>query len=113
MANPIYTDEQTRELVAVFQKAEDQDQREAVVRQYAELYNKSTRSIIAKLTREGVYLAKQYRTKQGEQPVSKAELVAELATLFNVPEEKIESLEKANKQVLKFLITWVKEHEAV
>lgn len=108
--NTAYTEDQTKELVAAYVDAEESD-RTKVVEEYAEKFDKPKRSIIAKLSREGVYQAQRYLTKVGEVPISKADLVNELATLFSVPEEKIESLEKANKQVLKFLITWVKEHK--
>ena len=44
----------------------------------AEQFGKTTRSIIAKLSREGVYVAQPKVTKSGEPVVRKAELVAQI-----------------------------------
>jgi Asp-tRNA(Asn)/Glu-tRNA(Gln) amidotransferase C subunit len=86
-----------------------QDQVEYIVNQYrleptretveklAEELNKSVKSIIGKLSREGVYRKTEYTTKAGTKPVTKLELVQEL-------EERLETtlagLEKAPKSVL-------------
>jgi len=86
-----------------------QDQVEYIVNQYrleptretveelAEELNKSVKSIIGKLSREGVYRKTEYTTKAGTKPVTKLELVTEL-------EERLETtlagLEKAPKSVL-------------
>ena len=95
-----YTPEQTRALVADYQACETQDAREDCVEQFAILYGKSAQSIRAKLTSEGVYVAKAYKTKKGEKPESKAAIVASIAAILGCPEETVESLEKANKAAL-------------
>lgn len=59
-----------------------------------------TRSIIAKLSSLGVYQRKQYRTKRGELPRKKSEIIEKVATLLNLDLELCESLEKVNKLVL-------------
>ncbi len=72
--------------------------------QYTANFGKTTRSIIAKLSREGVYVAQPRTTKTGEPIVSKAELVSEVATVLGVEVDDIASLEKATKIHLKALV---------
>ena len=90
-----YTPEQTAELVARYQAGE-------AVEQLASAMGKTVRSVVAKLSREGVYQAKQRAT--GQHRVRKSELVDELATACGVPPEVFESLEKANHEVLEQLV---------
>lgn len=89
-----YTAEQTAQLVNGYLAGE-------TVESLASQLGKSTRSIVAKLSREGVYKAK---SKTSAQPrVKKAELVDQLALACGVPSEVFESLEKANLDVLEHL----------
>jgi transcription initiation factor TFIIIB Brf1 subunit/transcription initiation factor TFIIB len=62
-----------------------------------------TRSIIAKLSSLGIYERKKYLTKRGEIPIKKEEYIARIATLLDVNQEILESLEKVNKNVLVLL----------
>mgnify|MGYP006253483209 FL=1 len=73
------------------------------VNMLAEDFDKSIKSIIGKLSREGVYQKAVYKTKTGEIPVTKAQLVENLAMLLEIPSSKIMGLEKAPKQDIKFL----------
>ena len=50
----------------------------------ADKLNKSVKSIIGKLSREGVYKKTVYKTKTGEDPVTKKELVEELASILDM-----------------------------
>lgn len=61
------------------------------------------RSVIAKLSSLGVYKKKQYLSKRGEIPVKKEEYLERIAKLLDCNLEIIESLEKANKNVLVLL----------
>ena len=88
-----YTPEQTKIIV-------DQYKQGIPVEQIAEQLGKSTRSIVAKLSREGVYVAK---SKQTQPRVKKSELVERIAVAVGVPSELFESLEKANLEVLEQL----------
>jgi len=67
----------------------------------AEQFGKTTRSIIAKLSREGVYVAQPRTTKTGEPVISKAELVAQISEHFGV---EMPTLVKAGKQDLQRLV---------
>ena len=69
----------------------------------AMVYGKSVRSIVAKLSREKVYVAKAYTAKTGEAVISKAELVDEIAEKLGVAPEVVGSLESATKIALKLV----------
>lgn len=90
-----YTAEQTSELVAQFQAG-------ATVEALATTFGKTTRSIVAKLSREGVYVAKA-KTK-GEARVKKEALVAQIANVVGVSEEEVGSLEKATASALALVL---------
>lgn len=92
-----------------------QDQVEYIVNQYrlnpsretvqklAIELDKSIKSIIGKLSREGVYKKTEYTTKTGEKPVTKLELVQELAERLAIDITQLAGLEKAPKTALKAL----------
>ena len=94
-----YTDQQVEHMIEAYQA---QPNRETVDR-LAEELDKSVKSIIGKLSREGVYQKQVYKTKTGEIPITKDELISGLADLFEVESSKLMGLEKAPKQVIKFL----------
>lgn len=89
-----YSPEQTAALIA--------DYREGIsVEQLAMQLGKSVRSIVAKLSREGVYQKKAYKTKTGEPVVKKDAHADAIGAILRLPENDIESLTKANKSALK------------
>ena len=67
----------------------------------ADQFGKTTRSIIAKLSREGVYIAQPRTTKTGEPVVAKAELVSVISEHFGI---ELPTLVKAGKQDLQRLV---------
>lgn len=91
-----YTDEQTTELVNAYQQGE-------AVEALAERFQKSVRSIVAKLSREGVY---QPKTKaKGAGRVTKAALVQYLEEMLQLDPQSLQSLEKAQTAQLQALAT--------
>lgn len=90
-----YTPEQTTQLVTGYLAG-------TPVEQLAEALGKTTRSVVAKLSREGVYQAKTRTANPAR--VKKAELVDQLAQKCGVAPETFESLEKANHDVLEALV---------
>jgi hypothetical protein len=95
-----YTPEQTTKIVSDYQAG-------VAVEAIAASLGKSTRSIVAKLAREGVYKAK---TKaKGEQVTRKSDLIAEIAVSIGTSEELIESLDKATKETLELIAKAVKQ----
>jgi len=89
-----YTVEQTAQIVDAYNAGN-------TVEMIAEMVGKSTRSIVAKLSREGVYKKKEYVTKNGEKAVKKDAHADALGAILKLPENDIESLTKANKSALK------------
>lgn len=89
-----YTPEMTKTIVEAYQSGQ-------TVEQIAAETGKSTRSIVAKLSREGVYQAKN-KTKNTNL-VRKADLITEIAFSIGTNEELIESLEKATKEALELI----------
>ena len=94
-----YTEQQVKEMVEQYT---EQPTRETV-ENLAEVMNKSIKSIIGKLSREGVYKKTEYTTKTGEKPITKLELVEELAELLEIETTVLAGLEKAPKTALKAL----------
>ena len=96
-----YTQDQTEYMVEQYQKKPSR----VTVDRLAKELDKSPKSIIGKLSREGVYRRSVYKTKTGETPVTKMELVEELAYAFDLNPAVLAGLEKAPKNVLKVLKT--------
>jgi len=94
-----YTEQITKELIEAY---EDEPTRETVER-LAETYGKSVKSIIGKLSREGVYRREVYRSKTGDLPVTKVEVVNSIADVLGIEPESLAGLEKAPKAALRNL----------
>ena len=77
----------------------------------AEPLNKSIKSIIGKLSREGVYQKAIYKTKTGEVPITKAEIILNIAETLDANGERLKGLEKAPKQELKYLYSIIKDKQ--
>tara|TARA_B100000902_G_C26622461_1_gene580447 strand:- start:206 stop:559 length:354 start_codon:yes stop_codon:yes gene_type:complete len=92
-----YTVEQVEQMVSRYTA----DPTRATVDALAEEFGKSVRSVIAKLSREGVYIAQQRQTKAGKPVVRKSDLVAMLETKFEV---ELPTLVKASKADLELLL---------
>jgi hypothetical protein len=92
-----YTDEMVAQMTEQYTA---NPSRETVDRLANEL-GKTTRSIIAKLSREGVYKAQPRTTKTGEPVVQKSELVATLSEHFGI---ELPTFVKAGKQDLQRLV---------
>ena len=91
-----YTTEQTAELVSAYVANPSQE----TVEMFAEKLGKSVRSVVAKLSREKVYVSKTYETKNGEKPVKKDSVADAIGSILKLSEADTESLAKANKRAL-------------
>ena len=89
-----YTPEQTAKMVADYQAG-------VTVETIAGELGKTVRSVVAKLSREKVYKAKEYKTKTGEAVVKKDAHADAIGAILKMPENDIESLTKANKNALR------------
>jgi hypothetical protein len=98
-----YTDEMVEAMVADYSDNPTTD----TVARLASEYDKSTRSIVAKLVREGVYVAKARVTKTGAPVVRKADLVAAIQDRMGGIE--LPTLEKASKADLTNLLNALPE----
>ncbi len=90
-----YTADQVAQMVTDYQAG-------VAVEQIAVSIGKSVRSVVAKLSREGVYVAKAKPT-QAKSGVTKSDLVAKIAEKLGVEADKLVSLEKATKEALEIL----------
>jgi len=94
-----YTEEITAFLV---EKYTENPSMETVVLLAAK-YDKTVKSIIGKLSREGVYQRAVYTNKSGEAPVTKVELVNNIAENLGIEVENLLGLDKSPKSALKTL----------
>ena len=88
-----YTPEQTAKMVSDYKDG-------IAVESIAETLGKTVRSVVAKLSREGVYVAKSYTTKSGEAVVKKDMVADSIGLILRLTEAETESLTKANKTAL-------------
>ena len=89
-----YTAEQTAEVMERYQAGE-------ALEAIALAVGHSVRSVIAKLSREKVYVSKSKVATAAR--VTKATLIATIAAKVGATEESLESLEKATKEALELL----------
>ena len=94
-----YTDEQVEMMRERYQAKPTRE----TVENLAEELSKSIKSIIGKLSREGIYQKAIYKTKTGEIPITKSQLIEKMAELLDIDSSKIIGLEKAPKQDIKYL----------
>ena len=97
MATANYTEAQTEKMVAQYTESPNRETVEAI----AKSLGKNTRSVIAKLSREGIYVSQPRVTKSGEPVVRKSELVAQIEDHFGI---EVPTLVKASKADLQELI---------
>lgn len=95
-----YTPEMTKAIVETYVSAPTSD----TVKALAEEFGKSTRSIIAKLSREGVYKKAEYVAKNGEKPETKEAKVEKIANALGVTSDKLGGLEAATKLALNLIL---------
>ena len=88
-----YTPEQTVKMLADYANG-------MTTEAIAESLGKTVRSVVAKLSREGVYKKKEYVSKTGEKPVKKDAHADAIGAILRLSEGEIDSLTKANKSVL-------------
>ena len=100
-----YTDEQVRKMIIEYTLTPDR----ATVDRLAKELDKSIKSIIGKLSREGIYQKAIYKTKSGEVPMTKAEIIVSLAEMLKIDSAKIIGLEKAPKQDIKYIYEIIQE----
>ena len=88
-----YTPEQTASMIQDYAAG-------VTVESLAESMGKTVRSVVAKLSREKVYVAKTYTTKTGEAVAKKDAVADAIGAVLKLTEAETESLTKANKTAL-------------
>lgn len=97
-----YTDEETEVLRQLYES-------NTPIEDIATQVGKNSRSVIAKLTKMGIYKKQTYVTKTGEAPRSKEELVGDIASEMGLEVESLPGLEKCNKTTLKKLLDYIRQ----
>lgn len=95
-----YSDEMVAEMHSLYEANPTRETVEIL----AEKFGKSVRSVIAKLSREGIYVSQPRVTKTGEPVVRKSELVAQIEDHFEI---EVPTLVKASKTDLQALISMI------
>ena len=93
----------TEEQVAVMIEKYSNNPTRETVEFLAQEMDKSIKSIIGKLSREGVYKKTEYVTKTGEKPITKVEIVENLEEKLGLTNQTLAGLEKSPKTVLRRL----------
>lgn len=91
---PNYTPEQATKMVADYKAG-------VTVETIADALGKSVKSVVAKLSREGVYKAKTYVSKTGEPVAKKDDTADAIGAVLKLSENDTSSLAKANKVALR------------
>jgi lysyl-tRNA synthetase class II len=94
-----YTPEETLFMVEAYTAEPNRE----TVEKLAEKLEKSIKSIIGKLSREGVYQRAAYKSKSGDDPVTKMELVNNVAENLGIEIDDLFGLDKSPKAALKAL----------
>lgn len=94
-----YTEEMTNMLVGAYLDRPTPE----TVEELANSLGKSKKSIIGKLSREGVYRREAYVSKTGEKPITKIEIVANIADHLGLESSDLAGLEKSPKEALRIL----------
>ena len=92
-----YTKDQTEYMIEKYKTNPSRD----TVEELADEFSKSVKTVIGKLSREGVYRREVYKTKTGENPVTKVEIVSNIADALGIEIDNLAGLEKAPKATLK------------
>jgi len=93
-----YTEDQTAELVNLYKNGSTP---EALAEQFA----RSVKSVVAKLSREGVYIPKSDPKSQKATRTTKATLITKLEQEAQLEAGSLATLEKASKEALELLVS--------
>ena len=100
-----YTEEQVEAMIAWYTAEPTRETVEIIAKEM----DKSVKSVIGKLSREGVYKKAEYLSKTGQRPVTKKQMVNMIAQNLVGDSNKLMGLEKAPKADLKYLLDLISE----
>ena len=98
-----YTTDQVSKMIASYSSASTVESRSLAVSLIAKDLGKTVKSVIAKLSREGVYVKAVKVTKTGAAVTRKSAIVSKIASILDVDSDTIKSLSKATKADLEAL----------
>ena len=99
MSEKNYDEKAVARLHEVYDGEASVEDRDAQVAALAAELGKTSASVRSKLVAEGIYKAKT-EVEKGKRGVTKADLVAKIASALEIDEDVAGSLEKANKSIL-------------
>ena len=94
-----YTEKETEYMLEAYAKKPSKE----TVEELANQLQRSKKSIIGKLSREGVYRREVYVSKTGEKPITKGEIVSNIAEGLGLEVGALLGLEKSPKTTLRNL----------
>ena len=94
-----YSEKETASIVEAYTNEPTRETVEYLASHYA----RSIKSIIGKLSREGVYRREVYVSKTGESPITKVEIVSNIADGLGIESSSLDGLEKSPKAALRNL----------
>ena len=94
-----YSESETTYMIQLYQEKPCAETVDVLVEQL----KRSKKSIIGKLSREGVYRREVYVSKTGEKPITKMEIVSNIADALGIEVGSLSGLEKSPKEVLRRL----------
>ena len=100
---PNYSDVAVAQMISTYSAQTNAEDRKAAVSSIAKELGKTVKSVIAKLSREGVYVKAVPATKNGKAIVKKEAIVKAIATLLELDFADVKSLGKATKADLETL----------
>lgn len=100
-----YTPEMEAMIKADYLACETDDEREEVIQEYMDKWDKTKRMIVAKLSRMDIYSPRPKLSKvTGEKPATKEQIVRRIERQMNKSRGEFEGLEKAPKLVLQAIL---------
>lgn len=105
-----YTNDQETELISGYQACNTDDDREKYIEIYATKHSKSRRSVIAKLSKLGIYIARKQTSKvTGDKPQTKEQILGTIALKLGMNVQQLEGMQKSPKLALQNLLKRVSE----
>ena len=101
-----YNEKETEKMIQLYTN----DPSLKTVDRLAVKFNKTRKSVIAKLSKEGVYLSSGYKDKRGRPPVTKLEMVKQIEDIL---ECQLPGLDKAPKETIRTLTTTLEELDSI
>ena len=89
-----YTEAQTKELIEKYLQ-------NSTIDELAVAFNKTRKSIVAKLSKEGVYEKKGYLTKRGIKPEAKSRMSTDIESVLGVRLYQLDKVPKPTLQLLR------------